>query len=141
MLLEELRDFFITSNVLNLSLGFTLGRTFADVINAVVSNLVMPFITSGSKLNWTVMTATVFGTKIAYGEILNALVTFIVTLTTMYFIFIKPYDFWFKKRSETIDKSKNKINNDVVEIKETLLSIKKEMEPKKPQDENNQNYL
>jgi len=78
-------------NVVDLAVGVVIGAAFSAIVNALVSDLLAPFITAVAKLpdfsSWPFM---VNGSKFAIGHLMNTVISFILTAAAVFFFIVKP---------------------------------------------------
>jgi large conductance mechanosensitive channel len=85
------RDFILRGNVVDLAVAVVIGAAFGAVVTAFVENIVTPLIAaivgepSFGDLNFTINDA-VFG----YGNVLNALISFLSIAAVIYFFVVQP---------------------------------------------------
>jgi large conductance mechanosensitive channel len=90
-MLKGFRDFVLRGNVVDLAVAVVIGAAFGAVVTAFVENIVTPLIAaiigkpSFGSLHFTVNDA-VFG----YGNVLNALITFLSIAAVIYFFVVQP---------------------------------------------------
>jgi large conductance mechanosensitive channel len=85
------QKFLLRGNVVDLAVGLVIGAAFGTVIQALVKGLITPLIGligGGPDLSsWTVPVA---GQKLLIGEILNALIGFVLLAAVVYFLVVLP---------------------------------------------------
>lgn len=90
-MLKGFRDFILRGNVVDLAVGIMVGAAFTAVVNALVKDLMTPLIAAlikepdFSKLHFTLN-----GSIFAYGDFLNALLSFLIVAVTIYFFIVLP---------------------------------------------------
>ncbi|HEY5383269.1 MAG TPA: large conductance mechanosensitive channel protein MscL [Candidatus Paceibacterota bacterium] len=90
-LLRGFQQFILRGNVVDLAVGIVIGAGFTAVINALVKDLLTPFIAALIKQpNFSGMAFTLNGSQFMYGEFINALISFILTAAAVYFFVIAP---------------------------------------------------
>ncbi len=90
-LLRGFQQFVLRGNVVDLAVGIVIGAGFTAVINALVKDLLTPFIAAIIKEpNFSSLAFTLNGSQFMYGEFINALVSFIITAAFIYFFVIAP---------------------------------------------------
>lgn len=86
------RAFLLRGNLVDLAVGFVVGAAFTALVQAVVKGLVTPLIAAAagtpdfSKLSFT-FNRSVF----AYGDVVNALISFVVVAAVLYFLVVMPF--------------------------------------------------
>jgi large conductance mechanosensitive channel len=90
-MLREFRSFILRGNLVDLAVAVVVGTAFTAVVNAIVKDLVTPLIAAvGGKPNFANLAFTINGSRFAYGDFLNALVTFLLVAAVLFFVVIKP---------------------------------------------------
>src|SRR5919108_13155 len=68
-----------------------ISTAFTAGVNALVKDIVTPLIAAvGGKPNFGNLDFTINGSRFAYGDFLNALVTFLMVAAVVFFLVIKP---------------------------------------------------
>jgi large conductance mechanosensitive channel len=90
-MLREFRSFILRGNLVDLAVAVVIGTAFTAVVAAFVKDIITPLIAAvGGKANFGNLAFTINDSRFAYGDFLNALVTFLVVATVMFFLVIKP---------------------------------------------------
>jgi large conductance mechanosensitive channel len=90
-MLREFRAFVLRGNMVDLAVAVVIGTAFTAVVNALVRDLITPLIAAvGGKPDFGDLAFTINGSRFAYGDFLNALVTFLLVATVVFFLVVKP---------------------------------------------------
>jgi large conductance mechanosensitive channel len=90
-MLREFRTFILRGNLVDLAVAVVVGTAFTAVVNAIVKDLITPLIAAiGGKPNFGNLAFTINGSRFAYGDFLNALVTFLLVSAVLFYVVIKP---------------------------------------------------
>ena len=90
-MLREFRSFILRGNLVDLAVAVVIGTAFTAVVNALVKDIVTPLIAAvGGEPNFGNLAFTINGSRFAYGDFLNALLTFLIVAAVMFFLVIKP---------------------------------------------------
>jgi large conductance mechanosensitive channel len=90
-MLQGFKQFILRGNVVDLSVGIVVGAGFTAVVNALVKDLLTPFIGAIIKApDFSGLTFTVRGSQFMYGDFLNALISFLIVAATVYFFVVLP---------------------------------------------------
>ena len=90
-MLSGFKQFILRGNVVDLAVGVVIGAAFGGVVTALTKDLLTPLIAAVVKapdfsgLKWTVNRST-----FAYGDFLNALISFILVAGAVYFFVVTP---------------------------------------------------
>jgi large conductance mechanosensitive channel len=90
-MLRGFKQFLLRGNVVDLAVGVVIGAAFGAVVNSFVKDLLTPFISATvGKPNFSYLVLEVHGAKIAYGDFLNALISFLLVAGAVYFFVVLP---------------------------------------------------
>lgn len=86
------RGFLLRGNVVDLAVGVVIGAAFTAVVTGFVSAFLTPLIgvATGTIGDFSQEIFTVAGTAFPYGAFLNALLSFLLTATVVYFVVVLP---------------------------------------------------
>jgi large conductance mechanosensitive channel len=91
LMLKEFRQFILRGNLVDLATAVVIGTAFTAVVNAVVKDLITPLIAAiGGNPDFGDLAFTINGSRFAYGDFLNALLTFLIIAAVVFFLVIKP---------------------------------------------------
>lgn len=97
--LKGFKEFIMRGNVIELAVAVVMGTAFGAIVTALVNDIVMPLITAifgkqdYSRLFWTVNHS-----KIMYGSMLNAVISFLAIATGVYFLIVMPINHFNARR-------------------------------------------
>jgi large conductance mechanosensitive channel len=90
-MLREFKSFILRGNVVDLAVGIVIGAAFTLVVNALVTNLLTPFIAAiVGKPNFGDLSFSINGTDFKYGLVVNALINFLLVAAALFFFVVKP---------------------------------------------------
>jgi large conductance mechanosensitive channel len=90
-MLKDFKAFVLRGNMVDLAVAVVVGVAFGAVINALVKDLITPLIAAiGGKPNFGNLSFTVNHSKFAYGEFINAVVSFVIIATAVFFFAVVP---------------------------------------------------
>ena len=85
------KKFLLRGNVVDLAVGVVIGAAFGNVVQAFVKDVITPLlglVTGRPDLSgWTV---TVLGHRLLIGDLLNALIAFVLIAAVVYFLVVLP---------------------------------------------------
>lgn len=101
-MIQGFRDFITRGNVIDLAVAFVAGAAFTGLVGSVSSSVVEPFI--GLVLGGGIEAGTVEvnGQVFDFTALVNAIITFLITMAVLYFVFVLPMNAW-RKRQEAED--------------------------------------
>jgi large conductance mechanosensitive channel len=86
-MLKGFRDFILRGNVIDLAVAVVMGVAFGAVVNSVVKNLVTPLVAlAGGAPDFSAIRTG----PIMWGNILNDVLTFLITAAVVYFVVVLP---------------------------------------------------
>jgi large conductance mechanosensitive channel len=90
-MLKGFRDFILRGNVVDLAVAVVVGTAFTGIVNAFVTDIIGPLVAAVvRKPDFSFLTLHVHGGVIAYGAFLNALISFLIVASTVYFLVVLP---------------------------------------------------
>lgn len=89
--MKGFRQFMLRGNVLDLAVAVVMGAAFGAVVTALVQDLITPIIGAVvGKPDFSAIVFTVNGSAFKIGEFINALVSFLLIGTAVYFLVVLP---------------------------------------------------
>jgi len=90
-ILKEFKQFLLRGNVVDLAVGVVIGSAFGSLIAALVSDLLTPFIAAIAKVpDFSGLLFTLNGSQFKYGHLVNAIISFILVASAIFFFIVKP---------------------------------------------------
>ena len=100
-LIKEFKEFIARGNVIDLAVGVVIGSAFTEVVTSVTKNFINPVVDGVSQLigfkSGLVLTLGTF--SFGVGEIMNAVIQFLITAYCV-FIIVKVTNKFFKKEEK-----------------------------------------
>ena len=90
--LSGFRAFILRGNVVDLAIGIVIGAAFTAIVTALVKDIITPLIPSAdnkSLANATIIIPWSQG-RFAYGDFINAIISFLIVAAVLYFFVVKP---------------------------------------------------
>jgi large conductance mechanosensitive channel len=85
------KKFLLRGNVVDMAVGVIVGVAFSGVVTALVKDLITPLIAAvGGKPDFSAIAFAVNGSKFAIGDFINALVSFVIIASVVYFFVVLP---------------------------------------------------
>ena len=89
--MKEFKQFLLRGNVVDLAVGVVIGAAFGTIVTALVSDLLTPLIAAIAKVpDFGGLKFTINGSQFMYGHFINALVSFILVASAVFFFVVKP---------------------------------------------------
>jgi large conductance mechanosensitive channel len=90
-MLKGFRDFVLRGNVVDLAVAVVIGAAFTGIVNSLVKDIINPLIAATvGHPNFSTMMVHIHGGVITYGNFLNALITFLIIASVIYFGVVLP---------------------------------------------------
>src|SRR5213592_714863 len=90
-LLKDFREFILRGNLVDLAVAVVIGTAFTAVVTAFVKDIVTPLIAAiGGNPDFSELAFTINGSRFAYGDFINALISFLIIAAVVFFFVIKP---------------------------------------------------
>ncbi len=89
--MKGFRNFILRGNVVDLAVGVMVGAAFTTVVNALVKDLFTPLISALiHQPDFSTLSVTINGTQLNYGDVINAVISFVIIATVIYFLVVLP---------------------------------------------------
>jgi large conductance mechanosensitive channel len=90
-MLQGFKQFLLRGNVIDLAVAVVIGAAFGKVVEAVVKGLLTPFIGAVVQApDFSALTFTINGSPFLVGEVINALISFLLIALAVYLFVIVP---------------------------------------------------
>lgn len=116
-MLKEFKQFLLRGNVVDLAVGVVVGAAFGTIITALVSDLLTPLIAALVKVpDFSGLKFELNGSQFMYGHFINALISFLLIASAVFFFVVKPMNMLIAKSRKTIDPTTKKCDECLSEI-------------------------
>jgi large conductance mechanosensitive channel len=89
--MKEFKQFLLRGNVLDLAVAVLMGAAFGAVITALVKDLITPLIAAiVGQPDFSAITFTINNSKFLVGDFINAVISFLLIATAVYFFVVVP---------------------------------------------------
>ena len=103
-IIAEFKDFILRGNVVDLAVAVVVGAAFGAVINALVKDIITPLIASiFGKPDFSALTFTIHKSKFLYGDLINAVITFLSIAAAIFFLVVKPINYLTERMKKAPD--------------------------------------
>lgn len=90
-MIKEFKKFLFRGNVVDLLVGVVIGTSFGSLVNALVSDLLTPFIAVVIKVpDFSKLVFSINGSVFMYGHFINTAVSFFLVTGVIFFFIVKP---------------------------------------------------
>jgi large conductance mechanosensitive channel len=91
MHVKGFRDFITRGNMIDLAVAVVIGTAFTAIVTAIVKDLITPLIGAiWGTHNFESLDFKVHGSTFAIGDLLNAILTFLIIAAVVYYLIVKP---------------------------------------------------
>jgi large conductance mechanosensitive channel len=88
---QGFREFVMRGNAIDLAVGVVIGAAFGSVVNSLVTDLITPLISAIIRQpDFSTLSITLNGSVITYGNLLNAILAFVLMAIAIYFFIVVP---------------------------------------------------
>src|SRR5438046_4916307 len=88
---DGFRQFLLRGNVVDLAVGVVVGAAFGGVVTAFTKDLLTPMIAAVvAKPDFSAIKFTVNGSNFLLGDFINAVVSFLIVATAVYYMVVLP---------------------------------------------------
>jgi large conductance mechanosensitive channel len=121
---RQFREFLLRGNVVDLAVAVVIGAAFGAVVTALVADLITPLIAAiGGKPDFGNLAFTINGSRFAYGDFINAIVSFVIIAAAVFFLVVRPVGALMERRKAGLEPEPEAASEDVVllgEIRDLL---------------------
>ena len=90
-MIQEFKAFLLRGNVVDLAVGVVIGAAFGSVVTALVTDFLTPLIAAIAQVpDFGGLAFTLNGSSFAYGHFINALISFVLVASAVFFFVVKP---------------------------------------------------
>lgn len=90
-MINDFKKFILRGNTVELAVAVVVGAAFGAVVTAMVKDLITPLLGAiGGQPDFSALTFTLNDSKFLYGDFLNALISFLLIATVIFFLVIQP---------------------------------------------------
>jgi large conductance mechanosensitive channel len=88
---QGFKKFLLRGNLIELAVAVVIGIAFGAIVTSLVKDLITPLIAAiGGKPDFSGLYFTVNNSKFAYGDFINALISFVIIAAVVYFLVVSP---------------------------------------------------
>ncbi|MDL2362819.1 MAG: large conductance mechanosensitive channel protein MscL [Patescibacteria group bacterium] len=90
-MINDFKKFILRGNTVDLAVAVVVGAAFGAIVTALVKDVITPIIAAiGGTPNFSGLYVTLNGSKILYGDFLNAVISFLLIATVVFFFIVQP---------------------------------------------------
>lgn len=112
-MLKEFKEFATKGNVVDLAIGVIIGGGFQKIVNSLVNDIIMPFISIFTgKIDFNDMMITIGDTSIKYGSFITNVINFLIIAFSVFLMvrYINKLNKTFEETAKGINKKLEKKN-------------------------------
>jgi len=102
-MLKDFKAFILRGNVVDLAVGVVIGAAFAAVVKAVVEGIFTPLLAIPGQTNFGDLSFKIGGGVFMYGNVINAVISFLVIAAVVFFFVVKPVNALMARRKTEPD--------------------------------------
>lgn len=123
---KEFKQFATRGNVIDLAIGVIIGGAFQKIVNSLVNDIVMPFVSIFTgKIDFNNLTINFGNTSIKYGSFITNVINFLIIAFSV-FLMVR----YLNKLNRTIEEKAKDINKKLEKQPKFFKKKKKKEEPK-----------
>ncbi|MBI3743049.1 MAG: large conductance mechanosensitive channel protein MscL [Chloroflexi bacterium] len=88
--MQDFKAFISRGNVTELAIAVVIGAAFGAVVTSLVKDLITPLIGIVGKKDFSNFAFTIHGSRFAYGNFVNALLSFLIVAAAVFFLIVVP---------------------------------------------------
>jgi large conductance mechanosensitive channel len=93
-ILKDFRAFILRGNLVDLAVAVVIGAAFTSVVTALVRDVITPIIAAiFGQPSFDGLTFTINASTFAYGDFLNAVLTFLIVAAVVFFLVVRPVNY------------------------------------------------
>ena len=116
------KDFITRGSAIEVAVGFVAGAAFIALITGITEAIITPTIGLVSGGGVEAGSFTINGQVFDISLIINAIITFLITMAVIYFVFVAPLNIW-RERKAAAEGEKAQTDNELLtEIRDLLKS-------------------
>lgn len=90
-MLKDFKKFILRGNTVDLAVAVVVGAAFSAIVTSLVTNIITPLVTAiGGKHDFSKLALTVNHQPIYYGNFINAVVSFMIIASVVFFLIVQP---------------------------------------------------
>ena len=103
---EGFKNFILRGNAVDLAVGVVIGASFGTVVTTLVKGLLTPLIGAIARVpDFSNLFFTLNGSKFMYGDLINALISFVLVAASIYFFVVLPMNMIMEKTKKKAEET------------------------------------
>jgi large conductance mechanosensitive channel len=119
-MIKEFKAFVLRGNVVDLAVAVVIGAAFGAVVTSFVNNILTPLIGIVGKKDFAEFDFTIRDSVFHYGNFINALISFVLIATAVFFFVVKPLNMLAerRKRGEVTEEEVPELSDEAILLSE-----------------------
>jgi len=119
-MIKEFKAFVLRGNVVDLAVAVVIGAAFGAVVTSFVNNILTPLIGIVGKKDFAEFDFTIRDSVFHYGNFINALISFVLIATAVFFFVVKPLNVLAerRKRGEVTEEEVPELSDEAILLSE-----------------------
>lgn len=102
--MKGFRDFITRGNLIDLAVAIVIGTAFTAIVTAIVKDLITPLIGAiWGTHNFESLNFKVHGSTFAIGDLVNAVLSFLIIAAVVYYLIVKPMAMLMSRRNRDVE--------------------------------------
>ena len=102
-MLKDFKAFLLRGNAVDLAVAVVIGAAFGAVVTALVKDLITPLLAIPGKTDFSSLDFSIRRSTFAYGDFLNALISFLSIAAAVFFFVVRPINALMARRKTEPD--------------------------------------
>jgi large conductance mechanosensitive channel len=103
-LFADFKEFLLRGNVVDLAVAVVIGTAFTALVKSFTQDLLTPIISIFTKhTNFQDLAVNIRGARFAYGDFINAVITFVILAAVVFFLVVKPINYLMERRRRSVE--------------------------------------
>ena len=103
-MIKGFKDFILRGNVIDLAVAVIIGAAFTAIVTSLVTNIITPLLAAiVGKPDFSALVLHLNGGIITYGTFLNAVISFLLLASVVYFFIVVPMNYALARFKKPLD--------------------------------------
>ncbi len=102
-MLKDFKAFILRGNVVDLAVAVVIGTAFGRIVTAMVEGIFTPLLAIPGETNFGELAFTIGGGVFRYGDVINAIISFLSIAAAVFFFVVKPVNALMARRKTEPD--------------------------------------
>ncbi len=103
-MIKGFKEFILRGNVIDLAVAVIIGAAFTAIVTSLVTNIITPLVAAiVGKPDFSALVLHLHGGIITYGTFLNAVISFLLLASVVYFLIVVPMNYAMARFKKPVD--------------------------------------